>query len=356
MKLGFVGAGFMGQAAHLVNYAALAVKGACEITALAEPRQDLAREVARRYRIPNVYSNHRQMLENCDVDAVVAIQRYEHHLVVIPDILEAGKPVLTEKPVALSIEAGQKLAEQAASKGLLYMVGYHKRSDPAMEYAKGVIDKWKTSGEYGRMRYVRITMPPGDWKCGIEAGVDTIIAGTGAAYRYEDGEMEPGVPYYDEKGAALYSRFVNYYIHQINALRFIFGGNYKVTYADKSGVLLAAESESGVCGTIEMAPYNTCFDWQETIMVGFEQAYIKVELPPPLIRHLAGTVEIMTSIVKTRTQSVYSPSMPPLSAMSRQAENYIAALKGERTAPCTAAEAVEDLKTAKQYIDMLLQK
>ncbi|MGI6705106.1 MAG: hypothetical protein ACOX6S_02185 [Clostridia bacterium] len=43
------------------------------------------------------------------------------------------------------------------------MVGYHKRSDPAMEYAHRLIQDWKSSGEYGKMKLVRITMPPGDW-------------------------------------------------------------------------------------------------------------------------------------------------------------------------------------------------
>ena len=47
--------------------------------------------------------------------------------------------------------------------GTWAMIAYHKRSDPATMFAKAEIDKLKQSGELGKLRYVRITMPPGDW-------------------------------------------------------------------------------------------------------------------------------------------------------------------------------------------------
>ncbi|MGI6705105.1 MAG: Gfo/Idh/MocA family oxidoreductase [Clostridia bacterium] len=43
------------------------------------------------------------------MDAIVAIQPYRHHLAILPDIIQAGKAILTEKPLALSVEAGEKL-------------------------------------------------------------------------------------------------------------------------------------------------------------------------------------------------------------------------------------------------------
>lgn len=54
---------------------------------------------------------------------------------------------------------------------------------------------------------------------------------------------------------------------------------------------MAVESESGVCGIIEMA--STTMDWEESILVGFEKGYIRIELPPPLASQLAGTVSIL---------------------------------------------------------------
>jgi hypothetical protein len=37
-------------------------------------------------------------------------------------------------------------------------------------------------------------------------------------------------------------------------------------------------------------------------------------------------------------------------AMRQQAANFVAAIRGERKPPCEAAEALEDLKIAREYI------
>ena len=62
LRIGFVGVGFMGQKAHLANYAVL---DDCEVVAIAEPRRQLAEKVARRYGVEKVYKNHLELLEDC---------------------------------------------------------------------------------------------------------------------------------------------------------------------------------------------------------------------------------------------------------------------------------------------------
>lgn len=344
VKLGFVGVGYMGQLAHLSNYAVI---DDCEVVAIAEPRKELAKAVAHRYGINRIYSDHEELLEKCDVDAIVAAQPYRRHAVLIPDILKAKKPVFTEKPLSLSAEVGENLARLAEENGVLYMVGYHKRSDPAMEYAKRLINEWKASGEFGKMRLVRITMPPGDWVGGATGFINT-------GEKVPPGEIEPLPTYFDEATGRLYDSFVNYYIHQVNAMRFVLGESYKITFTDRSGVLLVVESESGVCGTLEMASYQTSIDWQERVFVGFERGYIDVELPPPLARQQAGHVTVMCDNGKS-IPAITSPILPRVSAMQQQAKNFVAAVRGDRPAPCEAKEAVEDLKVARRYIELYIK-
>jgi hypothetical protein len=50
--------------------------------------------------------------------------------------------------------------------------------------------------------------------------------------------------------------------------------------------------------------------------------------------------------VPTMTQ----PILPLVHAMKNQAKNFLAAVRGERPAPCTSVEALEDLKIATEYI------
>jgi len=125
------------------------------------------------------------------------------------------------------------------------------------------------------------------------------------------------------------------------------------SYADPSGVLLAVRSVGGVCGAIEMAPYQTTADWQERACISFAKGYIEVKLPPPLASQQAGEVTVMRD--RGDGPCLTRPNMPRVSAMRRQAENFLAAVRGERPAPCEAAEAVEDLRAAKRYIEMLVE-
>lgn len=331
--------------AHLSNYAVL--KEECEVVAVAEPRPKLAQLVASRYGIPQVFGNHEELLKHGGVDAIVAAQPYRRHSILIPDILRAGVPVFTEKPLTLSVAEGEKLANLSSELGVLHMVGYHKRSDPAMEYAKKLVQEWKQSGEFGKLNYIRVTMPPGDWVSGADMPL-------GTDEPWEAGILEPLPQEFSEAGGVKYDTFVNYYIHQVNAIRFLLGEPYKVTYADRSGVLLAGESASGVCVTLEMAPYSTSIEWHEGILVAFEKGFIQVELPAPLVRQLAGKVTVMRDNGKS-APAYEVPVMPNVSAMRTQAKNFIAAVRGDRPAPCTSQEAVEDLIIARDYIKLMDQ-
>lgn len=336
----------MGQMAHLSNYSVL--RNECEVVALAEPRPQLAEAVARRYGVPQVYSNHLELLERAGVDAIVAAQQFRNHHAIIPDILRAGFPVFTEKPLSLTVEAGEQLVRLGEEKNVLHMVGYHKRSDPAMEYAKSVVDEWKSSGEYGKLRYIRVTMPPGGWKGGADEPLTSDEA-------YPPLRMEPGPSDFSEEQTKQLDSFVNYYIHQVNAIRFFLQDSYRLTFGDRGGVLLTGESDGGVTVALEMEPYRTSFEWHESILVCFERGFVRIDLPAPLARQVAGKVTAMRDNGKG-SPSYIQPIMPNMSAMKKQALNFIAAVQGIGPAPCSAKEALEDLKLAESYIRYMSQQ
>ena len=326
----------MGQAAHLANYASPSLSAECEVVAIAELRPKLAREVAARYGIPRVYESADELLVKEKLDGIVAPQRFEYHGSIIPPLYKSRIPVLTEKPIASSVAAGEKMLTALQAAGGWHMVGYHKRSDPATMYAKAEIDRLKQSGELGKLRYIRITMPAGDW---IAGGFNGLIRSEEKVPETErDTQEDWGSPYFD---------FVNYYIHQVNLLRHLFGESYKVKFADKAGSLFVAESASGVTGTIELYPYKTELGWDEAALVGFDGGYVKIELPAPLVTNLPGRVEIRTA------KGTFSPILPPVHAMRQQAINFLRAIKGEIKPLCDATEALQDLLIARDYIHLL---
>ena len=340
-RIGFVGVGNMGQCAHLRNYASLPE---CEVVAIAEVRPRLAAAVAQRYGVPRVYPNAEAMIGTEQLDGIVAIQPFDHHGEVVLPLYASRLPVLTEKPLAASVALGERLLAALREGGSWHMVGYHKRSDPATIAAKDAIARFVASGELGAMRYVRITMPEGDWIAGGFA--DRITSDELAP----PSEADPSASDMDAATYRLYTSFVNYYIHQVNLLRHLLGEPYRVTYADPSGVLLAAQSASGVAGVIEMSPYRTTIDWQETALVAFERGYVRLELPAPLANSRPGTVTIFRDPGDGAAPETTVPQLPWVHAMRQQAANFIRAIQGEAPPPCTADEALEDLHVAREYI------
>jgi predicted dehydrogenase len=337
-KIAFLGCGYMGQNAHLSNYVEL---DTCEVVGVCDAKKKQAELVAARYGIPRVYDSEQELLSDPEIQGVVAAQYFEFHTDTVPGILGAGKHLLTEKPLCVYPQNGAKLAEIAAKAGKIHMVANHKRSDPASEYAVDQIRAWKQSGEVGKFKYLRITMPPGDWV----AGANKIIT-TGEQVKENIREPRPaGVS--DEFHKALVS-FVNYYIHQVNLMGFLFAEDFRLSYTEKSGVLLGVESASGIPGILEMSPYSTNQEWHEAALACFEKGFVKVELPAPLAAQHAGRVTVYRN---TQSGEYYTtPVLPYTSAMRNQAANFIRAINGEKRAPCTSADAVKDLQIAWDYI------
>ncbi len=346
VKIGFVGVGGMGQCAHLRNYVTVPD---CEVVAIAELREGLGRRVAERYGVPRVYRDHEEMLRAEEVDGIVASQPYSRHGVLVPELLKAGVPVFTEKPLAASVETGERIVAAVEASGTWHMVGYHKRSDPATIYAKAEIDRLKATGELGALRYVRILMPAGDW---IAGGFSDLIESDDPVPPLE---WDPPASDMDEATYREYNAFVNYYIHQVNLLRHLLGEPYRVTHADAAGVLLVAESESGVTGAIEMSPYVTTVDWQESALVAFEHGYVRIDLPAPLACNRPGRCEVFRDPGDGTRPQALVPTLPWVHAMRQQAINFVAAVRGEMPPMCTAQEALEDLRVACQYIALLGQ-
>jgi predicted dehydrogenase len=342
VKIGFVGVGGMGQCAHLRNYAVLPD---CEVAAIAELREKTAAAVARKYNVPRVYRSHEEMLATEKLDGIVASQPFGRHGVLVPELLKAGVPVFTEKPLAGTIAAGEKILAALAKSKAWVMVGYHKRSDPATAAAKAEIERLNASGEIGKLKYLRITMPAGDWIAGGYSELINIKEDPKPQLDWDPPAADMSPELFKQ-----YTAFVNYYIHQVNLMRHLLGESYRVTWADPSGVIFAGQSAGGAACVIEMSPYCTTIDWQESALAAFERGYVKLELPAPLAHNRPGRVKIFRDPSKDVLPQTVVPQLPWVHAMKQQAANFVAAIRGERKPPCEAAEALEDLKIAREYI------
>jgi predicted dehydrogenase len=336
VRIGFVGAGFMGQLAHIRSYALL--REECELVALAEPRQRTAELVAARYGIGRVYRDHRELIESEQLDGIVAAQRYTYHAALLPELYPHVRHLFTEKPLALSAAAGDRLARLAGESGCVHMLGYQRRSDPATVEAKRTVDAWKASGELGGLRYLRICYTDGDW--------------TGNAHGLIDvGEQPPPFPAEgpppefaaDDEAIWALSTGVDELVHPLNLLRHFVGERYRLVFVHVSGRLCAFESESGVPMTIEVSPYRVSVGFDEELLVAFEHGYVRLCPAPSLAVNRAGRVEIYSDAGSRAIPERVAPELPWIDPQQAQAANFLRVCRGEAPPPTDAAEAAEDL-------------
>jgi Predicted dehydrogenases and related proteins len=342
VKIGFVGVGGMGQAAHLRNYVLVPE---CEVVAIAEIRQELAKSVAARWGVPRVYASHEEMLEKEELDGIVAPQPFLRHGTLVPELLSKGVPILTEKPLAGSIEMGEKILAAMQAAKTWMMIAYHKRSDPASMAAKKEIDRLRATNELGKINYVRTIIPRGEWT------YNGFSQNLGSSEPYPQLSFDPPASDMDKATFDAYTSFTDYYVHQINFVGYLLGEKWSPAYVAKSGRQLSGVSAGGVDCSLEMAPYSSTLEWGEEAFVCFERGWVRISLPGPLAMNRAGRLEVFRDPGNGATPKKEEWQMPSVGAMWQQARNFVAALRGDRdVACCGVPEALDDLRFTREFI------
>jgi predicted dehydrogenase len=142
IRTAVIGVGSMGKNHARINWELPDV----ELVGVADDNLDTVNAVARKYDT-KPYSNYIELLDDAKPDAVtLAVPTIYHHDIAL-DIIERGIPLLIEKPIAYTIEEGQKIIDAAQKRGVKLMVGHIERFNPAITTLKNLISK----GELGRI-------------------------------------------------------------------------------------------------------------------------------------------------------------------------------------------------------------
>ena len=136
LKVGIVGAGFMGGM-HSNVYANLPKT---KLVAVA----DLSAERAKELNLPEdaaIYSSIEELLEKVDVDLVdICLPTYLHAENVVK-AAQAGKHILCEKPMAMTLDEADAMIEATEKAGVSFMVGHCIRFWPEYQVLKDIVDK-----------------------------------------------------------------------------------------------------------------------------------------------------------------------------------------------------------------------
>lgn len=71
--------------------------------------QDRAKEMAEKYKMPEVYNDYREMIQQAKLDAIVVATPDDTHYEMIMVAFDAGLHVVCEKPIALNADHAREM-------------------------------------------------------------------------------------------------------------------------------------------------------------------------------------------------------------------------------------------------------
>jgi predicted dehydrogenase len=339
--MGYVGCGFMAQTVHIPNLLALPE---CELLAVAEVRPELGRRVQARFRIPRLYRNHLELAEDRDIQAVAISGHFVGQGELAIDMLQAGKDVFVEKPMAVSVAQVERilLAEQQSGRRL--MVGYMKRYDSGNRKVKQLLDQFRATGELGQVRYVRNHGFCGDWV----AGNDNLVERTDEPTP----SVEPIIPaWMPEQFYKGYIDYLQQYTHNVNLVRWFLNAGHDVAVK-----LVDLDPRDGMSGIVvlEVAGVRTVIEsgsvayhaWDEHTQIYFERGWLRTDAPPLLLKNVPATVEVYRSDTgQGSTHAALFPEAGWTWSYKEEMRHYISAVLQGRPFDSSAEDTMADVRT-----------
>ena len=149
IKVGLLGGGGIVDA-HIRGYRAYA--DAIEVTAVADVADETARRRAAELDAA-AYTDFREMILDADLDAVDICLPHHLHAEAIVAAAQAGKHILCEKPLCLTVLQADEVQQAVSKAGVTLMCAHNQLYLPAVEKAKQLLD----DGVLGTVYEVRTT-------------------------------------------------------------------------------------------------------------------------------------------------------------------------------------------------------
>lgn len=137
VNIGILGCGMIAPA-YLQNLTQSFSK-VVHVAALADLRRELAEEKAEKFGIPRVLSPE-ELLADPEIEIVLNLTPAPAHYAVSMQVLEAGKHLFTEKPLALSLEEGSTILRAARERGLTLAGAADTFLGAGLQHCRALID------------------------------------------------------------------------------------------------------------------------------------------------------------------------------------------------------------------------
>ncbi|MEI2775960.1 MAG: Gfo/Idh/MocA family oxidoreductase [Tetrasphaera sp.] len=326
-RIAVAGAGYIGRD----HIAAARASDTVELSAIVDPAPNAA-SVAADAGVP-LYPDLAALFERDRPDGIVLATPNQLHLAHASTCMDAGVPVLIEKPLADSVAASAAIHQAALERRATVLVGHHRTHSPIMRLAREIID----SGRLGQLVAVNGT---------------TLLCKPDEYFEQAPWRKEPGA------GPILLNL-----IHEVHNLRILCGEIVQVQaftsnatrgFAVEETAAVALRFANGVLGTFLLSDaVGSARSWEQT--AAENPAY--PTYADEDCYHVAGTlgsVSIPTFRLKTYAtaadRSWWKPFEIAVAELHRadpirlQMEHFGAVVRGEAAPLCTVADGLTNVR------------
>jgi len=159
LRVGVLGSGFAARELHLPVLSSLS---GVEVSAIFGIPYEDALMLARRFKIPKVTDDWRSVVHDPSIDVVLVATPTYTHRAIAEEAIKAGKHVMLEKPIALTVKDGEELVKAYEAGGVKLMVAHCLRFWPEYVRARELVMAGRV-GEPRVARAYRLSSHPGRW-------------------------------------------------------------------------------------------------------------------------------------------------------------------------------------------------
>jgi predicted dehydrogenase len=307
LRVGVLGAGPIAQAAH---FEALGKARNCELHAICDRATDLLEQMAAVHRPRRTFEDYDAMLVDPDLDAVVVAIADQFHVDAAVQALDAGKHVLVEKPLGVTVAEGVRLRDRVADTGLVLQVGTMRRFDAGIAFARDFIRE-----ELGGLVGLKAWYCDSAYRYTMTDALQPVIRQSPHAHR------PPGNPKADRRRYLM----LGHGSHLVDMARFLAGDITAVDarLVERGGILswfAACEFAGGANGHLDLT-VAVSMDWHEGFQVYGERGSVLGRMFQPWYLR-TSEVEAFSD----RTGSYHRPLGPDGHFWRRQAEGFAATI------------------------------
>jgi myo-inositol 2-dehydrogenase/D-chiro-inositol 1-dehydrogenase len=150
INVGLIGAGRIGRV-HAGNLAHRLPEA--DLVAVSDIVLEAAQKLAADLQVPAAYADHRVILDDKSIEAVVICSSTDTHAQMLEEAAGAGKHIFCEKPIALDLARIDRALDAADRAGVKLQVGFNRRFDPSFRRIRDLV----ASGAIGAPHLLHIT-------------------------------------------------------------------------------------------------------------------------------------------------------------------------------------------------------